>query len=393
MKKLYIGLFILSMRLSCDDNNLQPLTNSLKKLQNELSDLQKALEIFSKPEPVKKFTVQELINQQLKAKRKGLRGPYQLKAKRRNIISLEGLQNINDKENIAIINFDDNYISDIPSSIFKGFDSLEELSLSKNSIKNIQENAFEGLTKLTKLDLSHNKIGKIEENAFKGLNELFKLYLSYNQIESLPRESGLEKVQFIYLENNKLKSLDGFDKISLYHEVDLSNNNLYQASPESFKNINVVGAQTLIIRLKHNMLAQVPKFKNLSLYYLDLSDNDLGKVSPESFKEIGLREIITLNLQNNDLTSIPKFENIEIQNLDLSNNNGLKDIDAKGFALLKDLNLKLLRLGKDYSTGKMASIAQEIDMETDETLPEILKAKGEVVLGLPDVMETEENKD
>ena len=80
----------------------------------------------------------------------------------KNIISLDGLQNIENKENIMVLNLDDNKITDIKENALAELSVLQVLWLAGNKITVIKENAFTRLNALIILDLRDNKITDIK---------------------------------------------------------------------------------------------------------------------------------------------------------------------------------------------------------------------------------------
>nr|UZH24407.1 TLR23l [Mugilogobius chulae] len=77
----------------------------------------------------------------------------------------------------------ENHITAIKESDFKGFTKLEILVIRKNDIKHIEDGAFSDLSALTKLFLTNNKLTNLTDHMFEGLgSKLQELYLSRNDL-------------------------------------------------------------------------------------------------------------------------------------------------------------------------------------------------------------------
>lgn len=99
-------------------------------------------------------------------------------------------------------------IMDIEPGAFERLKSLQQLSLDNNQLTTVRESWFRGLDYLTFLDLNYNNINSIEDGVFKNLPSLVDLRLSGNRLECLSLEgiSHLKELKRMFLtENSEFK--------------------------------------------------------------------------------------------------------------------------------------------------------------------------------------------
>lgn len=112
--------------------------------------------------------------------------------------------------NLKRVWIENSKLSDIESGSFKGFNGIEELTITYNLIKAFSDETFDDLDKLQVLDLSFNSIGKLPRNAFEKLINLKSLNLSHNKltalvVEFIPAKNIIEKFAF---NHNELSAID-----------------------------------------------------------------------------------------------------------------------------------------------------------------------------------------
>lgn len=123
-----------------------------------------------------------------------------------NIISLDGLQDIPNKNKITHLSLSNNRLSTLPS--MKDFVNLVELDLTANKFKQFDFKALEGLDKLEKIYLFANELTHI--NQLPALKGLKVLGLSNNQISSIASNAfkNVPQIEIIQLDGNKLEKFD-----------------------------------------------------------------------------------------------------------------------------------------------------------------------------------------
>ncbi|XP_006559333.1 SLIT and NTRK-like protein 5 isoform X1 [Apis mellifera] len=109
-------------------------------------------------------------------------------------------------------------IIDIEPRAFEHLNNLQQLSLNNNHLTIVKESWFKGLDYLTYLDLNYNNIESIEDGVFLSLPSLVDLRLSGNRLEclNLAAMSQLKDLKRIFLsENSEFKCPNA---ISIYLE-------------------------------------------------------------------------------------------------------------------------------------------------------------------------------
>lgn len=81
-----------------------------------------------------------------------------------------------------------NFLTWVPSAIFKDTPILRRLLLSHNPIQRLDNGSFDGLSHLTTLELSNCQIQSIDVDAFRGLHKLEYLKLDGNRLEIITKE-------------------------------------------------------------------------------------------------------------------------------------------------------------------------------------------------------------
>src|SRR3989338_9184803 len=68
-----------------------------------------------------------------------------LNLSRKGLVSLDGLQDIPNKESIVTLKLDHNQLTSVPAEIFNGLINLSELNLSYNQLVELPKGIFSGL--------------------------------------------------------------------------------------------------------------------------------------------------------------------------------------------------------------------------------------------------------
>jgi len=203
------------------------------------------------------------------------------------------LGNVNDfkmLENLNVIDFTNNLISDIGDSAFNGLinltnlrlgnnffckignqlqtlRNLTELNLFKNSIEMINASCFAHLKNLTYLCLSYNNLKEITERQFHFLYSLETLDLDYNQIKEIHPDSfrGLTKLINLKLNNNNFKDILINNKLFAYLEESVVFVTIHESSMISDLNDKIINKRT------HNkdgsrLKGLQPRVRNIIMY-------------------------------------------------------------------------------------------------------------------------------
>ncbi|XP_060805556.1 protein artichoke-like [Amyelois transitella] len=233
--------------------------------------------------------------------------------------------------NITTLMLNNNMLSEVCDSTFKGLHYLEIIGLGTNHIMRISIDAFKDQTNLKYLDLSFNNNMKFNVSNIKFNTKLNTLYLSglkskidFTEENFLPiktlnlAQNGIENIKILNLKplfqledfslsfNNiqKLRVGDLCGMKSLL-SLDLSNNNITSIQP------NVFEYNTLLtfLNISHNMLSELNYgiFQHLiHLKKLDLSYNKINDLRSERFYE--LPNLLILIVDHNKINLINAYE-------------------------------------------------------------------------------------
>ena len=211
-----------------------------------------------------------------------------------------------DLTSLKSLSLDNNQLTTLAPSLFKGLTSLEFLAIRRSRLTSLPGDIFSDLTSLKSLSLGNNQLTALAPSLFSGLTSLQNLYLNGNQLTSLPTGvfSGLTSLQNLELHENQLNSLPAgtFTGLTSLRKLDLHRNQL-TTLPEGL----VCGLTSLVwLELGGNQLNSLPAgiFRDLnSLFYLHLRYNRLTTLPQGMFR--GLTSVRDIDLKGNQLTSLP----------------------------------------------------------------------------------------
>ncbi|XP_048860288.1 fibromodulin a [Brienomyrus brachyistius] len=167
----------------------------------------------------------------------------------------------------------------ISKNAFANLNSLERLYLDHNNLTQVPVNLP---VSIRDLRLNNNKISKIETSSFKGMDNLTVLYLHANEIQDVGRVlKDLTSLTLLDLSNNHLKKVPQ-ELPKMLHQLYMESNSI-DAVPVNFLSDF---SQLQYVRMSHNALTDrgiPPNTFNVSgLVELDLSFNKLEKIPPVS---------------------------------------------------------------------------------------------------------------
>ena len=131
----------------------------------------------------------------------------------------------------------------------------ERLALSTNQIDRMAP--FTGMEKLRLLSLSRNALKKIErlEDVSETLEEL---WLSYNQISTLDGLGACQKLQVLYLGNNKVIDWGELDKLAglgSLREVLFTGNPIYDGMDKAAAKLQVLKRVPQVAKIDNDMVS------------------------------------------------------------------------------------------------------------------------------------------
>ena len=124
-----------------------------------------------------------------------------------NLIKLDGLEKVANKDKITDLNVTGNRLSNLPSTI-KQLTSLQELDLSNNQFKQVNFGLLTDLKNLSRLLLFANQLTTLVPLPI--LPGLKNLGLSNNEITSIASDAfkNVPQIEIIQLDGNKLTQFD-----------------------------------------------------------------------------------------------------------------------------------------------------------------------------------------
>ena len=263
-----------------------------------------------------------------------------------------------------IIEFDSNFIHQIPDAVkinlinlrslklidlnlstienrtFIKFRKLEQLTIRKSNIQSIESDAFYSLTNLRYLNLDQNQLNDSSwDFLIQYLPHLESLSLSQNNFHSL-KTAHLKSLKYLDLSSNGLQSIDG----NLFHSLEklyLQNNELNSLQLTFLSSLKTLRE----LNFDFNRLTFLPEKifqSNSKLIYLSLQGNDLNYLT--NYSLFGLKNLIQLNLARNRLQfqinqrPFQDLNSLKILNLDRNSQMNLTQ------NILEDLSKNLIEL-------------------------------------------------
>ncbi|KAM4621265.1 transforming growth factor beta activator LRRC33-like [Polymixia lowei] len=311
---------------------LEELNLSRNALNNNLDRNSKALQSISRLRSLD-ISMNSLNNDAVELYLRNKSSLFQLKLTGNGLTRLT--RNLfKESKHLRAISIDNNLITDIEQGTFEPLNQLETLNLAKNSLTQICD--FK-LYQIKHLNLSRNSIEFFVTLEDDKLYRLEILDLSYNKLLYFPIVPKINRLRYLYMQNNMVGSLNSEATLiseagSLYKEIskedntveddmiysnwrlmplvyiDLSNNH-FRSFP--FKTLSLLTSlETLDFSYNclQNISFNITKDNPLgyhhqpffpSLRYFDLQNNELVYISPlflEAFTKLE-----TLNLQENSV--------------------------------------------------------------------------------------------
>ncbi|XP_013404370.1 carboxypeptidase N subunit 2 [Lingula anatina] len=182
--------------------------------------------------------------------------------------------------------------------------SLRTLTIKNAALTTLPQGLFRKLRRLRRMKIEGNPDLKIlPAGIFSGLRNLQYLFLDNNGLRTLPQDifSRMSKLNVLSIVRNRLRRLSDntFSGLSRLESLFLDGNGLTTVPSGLLRALHGL----VIVSFKNNKIAKVESkaFEGpLMLQWLDLSDNHLTTVSPCMFS--GLDSGVGVNLENNAIT-------------------------------------------------------------------------------------------
>lgn len=221
-------------------------------------------------------------------------------------------RSLSDFKNLDDLKISHSRLNNLSTNFLFGLKSLSRLSLDGNEIEKLQE--FESLEKLEKLFLNNNKIKIVGNETFTNLQSLTLLTLEHNDIFRIHRNSFAEngKLLELNLNRNNLKVLDvqTFECNLDLQELSINHNQLTDLPDGIFsKNFKLE-----ILRLHDNKLRSLRKkllIGSRNLRWIELGANELQFIDPLVFEKLNRLEFFDLGSNDCVDESFPVEMNFE----------------------------------------------------------------------------------
>uniref|UniRef100_A0A1B6HJ29 Ig-like domain-containing protein n=1 Tax=Homalodisca liturata TaxID=320908 RepID=A0A1B6HJ29_9HEMI len=224
------------------------------------------------------------------------------------------------------IDFSENFISEVPATVFHNLIYLRVLNLADNKLKKLPSDLLKTQKRLSELYLAKNYLSSTNYEVYSNCSILKILDLSYNAISKLPDEMSFNpSLVVLLLNNNRLKDIPAsiFSTLKQLQILNLANNEIHITS-DLFRRLN-------------------------ALENLDLQNNGIEKLPRDCFE--GLTNLQVLNLSKNPIDSVDSDllkTNSDLKTLVLSETL-ISHISASLLARLK--RLRVLNASHNYRLG------------------------------------------
>ena len=131
---------------------------------------------------------------------------------------------------IKVLEFVENQLSTLGADYFRGYTSLQEITMTQNGITTITADAFRGLTNVQLLDLEDNLIIVFPVNAFRHIPSVRSINFKNNRIKFISKDSFeyLPNIESITFENCIIERIHPlvFQNLDRLTDINLVNNEL-----------------------------------------------------------------------------------------------------------------------------------------------------------------------
>ena len=160
-----------------------------------------------------------------------------------------------------------NKIQRLAERSFEKLDILEELNLSNNLLRVLNKNAFVDLRNLKTLSVSNNQLHFIHTDVPRQTASLINLDLSSNEFEEMPDLQEHQNLEFLALNQNRIKKFFCDDRIQSLKKleiIELNDNNISEFSCDLNRHLPALYS-VLLNRNQLTSLSQASFFEYLKL--------------------------------------------------------------------------------------------------------------------------------
>ena len=166
--------------------------------------------------------------------------------------------------------------TELRSYMFKGVESLHDISFNRNQINQIEDGTFSKFNACEDLWLDQNDLSNIRAGMWEGLISLDRLAINFNKLTEVRRDmwwKGMKQLRILWLnENNITRIEDGaFRRLRRVRDIRLYGNRLTALRPGMWRGLRYLRAVTLsqnwISVIKIGTFANLPKLRSIGLDY------------------------------------------------------------------------------------------------------------------------------
>ena len=193
----------------------------------------------------------------------------------------------------------------LPEDLFYNSKNIEEIELSQNQLETLPKDIFVKQMVLARLDLGQNKLKDLVVGIFDKTKNMKILILSHNELTSISRYvkiknllkqiqsysilnrsvfARLKKLEKLYLDNNKIKTINNsFKTLINLQQIDLQHNQILDDElNECFEKLkNLKKLYLSYNNLSYFIISNQTYFRNIEI--LDLSHNNISKLNLDNF--------------------------------------------------------------------------------------------------------------
>ena len=132
---------------------------------------------------------------------------------------LDGM--LRDLYNLKVLFLHSNNLSELSDDLLTGLSKLEMLELSDNRLTSLSSRLFAGLRALTIFSVADNQLQTLGNEIFQDTKQLSFLDLSSNNLKDIPDLSSINKLYFLYIDNNKLTEITKNTFLDFSSEIEM----------------------------------------------------------------------------------------------------------------------------------------------------------------------------
>lgn len=228
--------------------------------------------------------------------------------------------------------------------LLKEMKNLEYIDIGSCNLNYLKSDTFEGLTNLKEIAIDGNLVYELPDNIFETNTNLKWLHVDNTGLANLDFLSGLENLEGLYAEDNRINNLIGLKHTPNLKILRLSNNSIRKVDcigdltklerlhVDDNKISDISPLDSLVqlkrLRAQGNMITDICSLKNLDkLEILYLDDNNIQDISCLRYK----RNLQQLQIRNNRIKTVEplnKLTNLRVLHIEGNKVNDVSHLDG-----------------------------------------------------------------